>query len=148
MTTTAVDSPEAGAPEAQENLFDFSTGKPIVLKLRKRTKGKKRKYRYSRGLADVQKAEGHMTRIGKKATRSLSAGIAEYDRQRRKSAGKKRDGALRDYIPNMGIAMSETLAEAADIPTDVSKMLNTRSSRRMLRRQLRMASDAMRLFPF
>jgi len=115
------------------------------LKLQKR---KKKKYRYSRGLGDVQKAEGHLTTVTKKALRSVSKGVSEYDRQRRKSAGKKRDGALRDYIPNVGIAVSEALSEGSDIPTDIAKMLNTKSSRRMLRRQLRMASDGLRLFPF
>jgi hypothetical protein len=123
----------------------FQQGKPIVLKLKK---GKNRKYRYSRGLGDIQKAEGQLTRVTKKAAQSVSKGVSEYDRQRRKSAGKKRDGAVRDFIPNAGIAMSEALGEAADIPTDISKMLNTKSSRRMLRRRLRMASDAVRLFPF
>jgi len=142
LTSNTLDG-EATAETAHSARFD--AGRPIVLKLKK-SKNKSRKYRYSRGLRDIQKSEGNLARVVKKAARSASKGASEYDRQRRKSASKKRDGAVRDFLPNVGLAMSEALGEASDIPTDVSKMLNTKTSRRLLRRQLRMASDPIRLF--
>lgn len=143
MTDSTTDAQTDMVKSETAGSLRYDAGKPIVLKLKKR---KNRKYRYSKGLRDVQKAEGHLAKVSKKAARSISKGVSEYDRQRRKSASKKRDGAVRDFFPNAGLAMSEALGEASDIPTDVAKMLNNRTSRRLLRRQLRMISDPIRLF--
>jgi hypothetical protein len=145
MTDTPSEAKVAsGRPEIAPSLR-HNAGRPIVLKLKKR-KGKKRKYRYSKGLRDFQLAEGRLAKVTKTAALSLSKGVTEYDRQRRKSASKKRDGALRDFLPNVGLAMSEAIEEASDIPRDVAKMLNTKTSRRLLRAQLKLASDSLRLF--
>jgi len=145
MTESTSETPENMAELEQVPSLRFDAGKPIVLKLKKR-KSRNKKYRYSKGMRDVQKAEGRLARVTKKAARSAYKGASEYDKQRRKSASKKRDGAVRDFLPNVGLAMSEAIGEASDIPTDVARMLNTKTSRRMLRNQLRIVSSPVRLF--
>jgi predicted nucleic acid-binding Zn-ribbon protein len=115
-------------------------GKPIVLEYKSK---KKKKRRYSKGLEDVQEVEAGLSRAIRKATSAIAEGTATYDKARRKSARQKKDGAIRDFIPNMGEALSESLREASDIPADVADTLNTKSNRRRLRRRIRDVSDAL-----
>jgi DNA topoisomerase VI subunit B len=115
-------------------------GNPIVLNYRSK---KKKKRRYSKGLEDVQEVEAGLSRAVRKATRAIAEGTDTYDKARRKSARQKKDGAIRDFIPNLGEALSESLREASDIPADLADTLNTKSNRRRLRRRIRDVSDAL-----
>ena len=120
---------------------------PIVLnyKAKKKKKKKRGKVRYSRGLADVQRLDGQLTRIGRRWTGAVAKGISTYDRERKSSAKKKRDGSIKDFVPNVGEAWSASLVEASKLPSDVAKLYDSRTSRRILRQQLRLVSSTVRV---
>lgn len=112
---------------------------PIVLE--RKSKKKRRK---SKGLEDAQDLEAAVSRALRRAARAGAKGTSEYDRARRRSARKKRDGAIRDFVPNMGEALSEGLREASAIPADVADSLDTKATRRRVRRRTRDVSEALR----
>lgn len=119
------------------------TLRPIVLKLKK-----KKKRKYSRGLADLQRAGRGFTKISMRMSRSAFKGMDEFRKASDKSARKKRDGALRDLGVNMGKAASKSLRASSRIPRDFGKILHTRSMRRGVRRQIRIASRLNRMIGF
>ena len=131
-----VDQP---APTEQETPLIGGT-RPIVISTKK-----KKKRRYSRGLGDLQKTTRGLTKISTRMSRSLFEGMDEFRKSSDKSAGKKRDGALRDLGLNLGKAMSKSLEESSRIPLDIARTLNTRSLKRSTRRQIRLASRFNRL---
>lgn len=120
------------------------SGRPLVLEYK--AKKKKKRRRYSAGLEDMQEVEAGVSRTIRQAARAVAKGTDRYDKARRRSARKKRDGAIRDFIPNMGEALSESLREASDIPAEVADTLNTKSTRRRVRRRIRDVSDALRVW--
>lgn len=115
--------------------------KPIVLKLNKK---KKRKIRYSKGLEEIQRMEGHLTRSAQRIARATEKGITSYRKLSIKSAKKKKDGAIRDFIPNSGIAMSRSMREASQLPFDIAQAMDTPQNRKRLKRQLRGISRSLR----
>lgn len=117
--------------------------KPIVLELKK--KKKKNKKRYTKGLEEVQRMEGHLTRSAQRMARATEKGITSYRKLSIKSAKKKKDGAIRDFIPNSGIAMSHSLREASQLPYDIAQAMDTPQNRKRLKRQLRGISRSLRI---
>ena len=115
--------------------------KPIVLTLKKK---KRRKRRYSKGLEEIQEMERHLTRSTQRMVRATEKGISSYRKLSLKSAKKKKDGAIRDFIPNSGIAMSHSLREASSLPYDIAQAIDTPQNRKRLRRQLRGISRSLR----
>ena len=89
--------------------------RPIILTLKKKKK-KRSKKRYSKGLEEVQRMERQLTRSTQRLTRAADKGITTYRKLSIKSAEKKKDGAVLDFIPNTGIAMSRSMREASTIP--------------------------------
>ena len=144
--------------ENKPEMFDASASqpnepmKPTVLKLKKSGKkdkkknGGEEKVRYSRGLKDIQKFDGNMVVIAKKATKALAKGVDVYDSEREQSARKKTDGAIEDFIHNTAKASSAYLKEAADIPMDLAEAVSPISYRKRLRRNLRRAAKYIRLW--
>ncbi len=116
--------------------------KPIVLKLKKQKKSKRR---YSKGLEEIQKAERHLTRASHRMARAVEKGLSDYRQNSQKSADSKTDGALRDFGPNSALAMSKALKEASPIPYDLARAANTKRARRRLRRQLKFLSRTLRV---
>lgn len=114
---------------------------PIVLNLKKQKKSGKR---YSKGLEELQRSENIITRSTHRMTRAIEKGIATYRKKSRKSASKKKDGTLRDFVPNATLAMSQTLKEASSLPYDLARILNTKKNKRRLKRQIRAISRAMK----
>ncbi|MFC1936347.1 hypothetical protein ACFLYP_01625 [Chloroflexota bacterium] len=117
--------------------------RPIVLTLKKKKK-KKGKRRYSKGLEEMQRMERHLTRSTHRMASAAEKGISSYRKSSIKSARKKRDGAIRDFIPNSGTAVSRALEEASPIPYDIARAMDTPQNRKRLRRQLRAISRALR----
>ena len=117
-----------------ETITDQDT-KPIVLTLKK--KKKKRKRRYSKGLGEFQRMERHLTRSTHRLVRATDKGLSSYRKSSLKSSRKKRDGVIRDFIPNSGIALSRTLRSASPLPNDIARAMNTKLYRRELKRQIR-----------
>ncbi|MCJ7623900.1 MAG: hypothetical protein MUO76_10380 [Anaerolineaceae bacterium] len=121
-------------PMDQSDTQASEPGKPIVLSLKKK---KKRKGRYSRGLEEIQRQERHFTRATHRLVRATEKGISSYRRSSLKSSRKKRDGVIRDFIPNSGKALSRTLRIASPLPNDIARAMDTRLFRRGLKRQIR-----------
>jgi hypothetical protein len=109
--------------------------RPIVINIKK-----KKKKKYSRGLEDLQRTGRGLTRVSSRIARSVFKGMKAFRKASDKSAGKKRDGALRDLVLNMGKASSKSLRVVSGVPRDLTKALNRRGGRRVMRRQLRVMS--------
>jgi hypothetical protein len=116
-------------------------GGPIVLRLKKKKKSKRR---YSKGLKEVQRMERHLTRSTHRMASATEKGISYYRKRSIKSARKRRDGVIRDFVPNSGLAMSRTMRVASPIPFDLARAMNTKQNRRRLKRQLRSVSRTLR----
>jgi len=114
---------------------------PIVLTLKKKKKSKRR---YSKGLKEIQRMERHLTRSTHRMARATEKGISYYRKLNIKSARKKRDGVIRDFVPNSGLAMSRSMREASPIPFDIARAMNTKQNRKRLKRQLRSVSRTLR----
>ena len=124
---------------------------PIVLEYKKRKKkakeGKakdKEAERYSPGLKDIQRMEGDAVRIANRATKAVSKGIDTYDRERKRSAKEKKDGAIEDFMYNSAKAASEAMKEASELPVDMAEAFNKTSYRKRVRTGLRRASKMLR----
>ena len=146
---TETNNPESTAVAAQtgDNHRLAAAGqrfdRPIVLKLKR---GKNKKKGYSKAFRDVQKTEADLAKVSEKAARAVAKGAKAYNQARKKSAGKKRDGAIRDFGPNLAEGLSESISRASSIPVDLADALNTKSARRMLRDQMRLARSGLRLW--
>jgi hypothetical protein len=114
--------------------------RPIVLSIKKK---KKRKRRYSKGLKEIQRMERHLTRSADRMARATEKGIKTYRKLSTKSARQKKDGAILDFIPNSGIALSRSLRIASTIPYDISQAMDTPQNRKRLKRQLRTISRSL-----
>ena len=114
--------------------------RPIVLSLKNK---KKRKRRYSKGLKEIQRMERHLTRSAHRMARATEKGITTYRKLSTKSARQKKDGAILDFIPNSGIALSRSLRIASTIPYDISQAMDTPQNRKRLKRQLRSISRSL-----
>ncbi|MBC8504092.1 MAG: hypothetical protein H8D34_04505 [Chloroflexi bacterium] len=128
--------------KTQSDVQPDAFNEPIVLSLKKK-KGKKKR-RYSKGLEEAQQMERHLTRSTHRMARAVEEGLSTYRKRSSKSARNKQDGAIRDFIPNSGLAISRGMKEASAIPYDLARAMNTQSSRKRLRRQLRSASRTLR----
>ena len=131
---------------------DQPTMKPIVLDYKKRqkkaqTKAKTGKPRYTPGLADAQRLEGDAVHIAQSAARALSRSLDVYEEERRKSASKKKDGAIEDFIHNSARANSAFMKETSDIPIDLADAVSRLSFRKALRKNIRRAAKRKLLWP-
>lgn len=118
----------------QTNAQGAKLSEPIVLTFKNK---KKRKRRYSKGLGEIQRLERHLARSTHRSVRATEKGISSYRRLSIKSARKKRDGVIRDFIPNSGTALSRALRVASPLPNDIARAMNTKLYRRGLKRQIR-----------
>ena len=123
--------------------FEAPSDGPIVLHLKKEKKAKSKR-RYSRSLEEIQVMEHRLTRSIHRAARAGEIGIASYRERSDQSARKKKDGAVRDFIPNSGYAMSRALEEASPLPYELAQTFDTKQNRKRLRRQLRAFSRTLR----
>ncbi len=114
--------------------------KPIVIKTKKR-----KKYKYSRGLKDIQMSSRGVAKVSSRLARSVSSGLDTYRKASDKSARKKRDGAIRDFGLNVAKGLSKSLRTSSHVPYDLARAMNQRGSRRMLRGQIRAASRLARV---
>jgi hypothetical protein len=109
---------------------------PNVINVKK--KNKKRKY--SRGLKEFQVSGRRVTRTTSRIMRAVTKGVDGFRKASDKSARRKRDGAVRDFGLNAAKGMSRSLRASSRIPLEMAKTLDTRTSRRFVRLQLRAAS--------
>ena len=117
-------------------------GRPIVVK------SKKKKYRYSRGLKDLQRTGRSMTKVSSRLSRAVSKGVDTYRKSADKSARKKRDGAIRDFGLNAAKGLSKSLRASSRTPYDLARAINGPGTRKRIRRQLKGTSRFARLLRF
>ena len=101
---------------------------------------KKKKRRYSRGLRSIQKVDRAMSRATFRVAKAVAKGIGNYRKKSDKSARKKKDGAVRDFLVNSSSGLSRTLETLAPVPRDLARGLNTKFSRRLVRGQISIIS--------
>ncbi len=134
MTKTPTDSPAANpSPNPIVEKPEQAAAPGIVP-----TKKKKRKY--TRGLKGIQKAERRASKAANRLASSVASGIATYRKRRDQSAGKRRDGALIDVVPNLARGLGKSIRKASLVPYDLAKTFNTKSRRRRLRRFVRLVT--------
>ena len=95
-------------------------------------KKKKRRRKVSRELRDVEQMERYLGRAAQRTARAMAEGLDTYRRRRRRSARKKRDGALRDMPENAAAGMAETLRVMSRVPVDLARAADTPTVRRVL----------------
>ena len=122
---------------------DAAYAEPIVISMKKGKK--KRKKRYSKGLDEIQTIERHLTRASHRIAKTVEKGLDTYQKKSKKSAHKKRDGVIRDFIPNSGLAISHALEGAGPVVYEMAQAFDTKQNRRRLKRQLRIVSRTMRM---
>lgn len=125
--------------DSQTDISPDSTRGPIVLSLKKKKK-KKGKKRYSKGFEELQHMEKHLVRASDQMAQAVADGISDYRKRSRKSAQEKRDGAIRDFLPNSGLALSRTLSKSSSVPFHLAQAANSKRTRKRVRRQLRALS--------
>lgn len=140
MATAKPKDEPAAAPAAEAPV-----DRPIVLEY-KRGKKKSKKQGYSKQFRDLQVSEGKIAKASEKLARAVAKGAAAYNDARKDSQSKKRDGAIRDFGPNLAVGLSESIREASSLPLDVADALNTKTARRMMRSQFRVLRSGLRFW--
>lgn len=116
-TTVTTDTPPAPEPTV------------IIVK----TKRKK----YTKGLKDYQKRGDNMTKYVSKITDAVADGMKKYQKERGKSAEKRKDGAIVDFFPNAASGLGKALREASKGTKYLGKVLGSKRRRKYTRRVLK-----------
>lgn len=111
-------------------------GTPIVWE-RSTNKGKKRS---KPRLKDADRAERSLYRAARRTADAAQSGIHRYDKARKKSDRRERDGAIIDVIPNSARGMVAAAGRLTPIPLDVMRAASPKSIRRVSRGTLRAAA--------
>ena len=119
----------------QQNAASETLAAPVVVE---RTKKKKKKKKYSKGTKDVQRMERRASKASQRLARAVADGMSTYRKKSSKSARKKRDGAVVDFIPNAAEGLGKSVRVASRVPADLAKAVNTKRVRRQMRAVVRM----------
>lgn len=118
------------APEAKEPEVSFrGYPQPIVVRL-----GKKKR-RYSSSLKGLQRRMRGGVKVSDKILDALSSGLGKYRRRSNRSADKKKDGVLKDFLKNSAAGLGTTLRKSSKVPVMLAKSLR---SKRAGKRQMRL----------
>jgi hypothetical protein len=104
-----------------------------------------KKTKRTRGLRTIQCAENRLTKAGRTLAEALEEGLNTYREERKKSAEKKRDGALVDFVDNFAAGFAEAQKEAAPASEDIITAFSTKRTKKQFRRAVRTLSS---FFPF
>lgn len=108
------------------------TNYPRVIIYRvKKKKGRKKKY--TAGLKDLQRFAHGVTDSSERLSRALSRGVVRYRKSQNKSARKKRDGGITDFVDNWSKGASKGLRIASRAPRDLTRRVNTKPYTRFIR---------------
>jgi hypothetical protein len=98
----------------------------------------RRKRKYSRGLGAVQHIERGVAQGLETLSESIAKVFSEYSTRSDKSARKKKDGALRDGIENITVALSKGLRVAGKAPYKFVKGVNRGPGSKQFRDAIRL----------
>ncbi len=115
------------AAEPAPPTHESATCKPAVRVIESK---KKKRRKISRELRDLETAERYLGRAAQRTARAMADGLDTYQRRRRRSARRKRDGALRDLPRNAAQGMAETLRVGSRVPVDLARAVDTPTVRR------------------
>lgn len=104
----------------------------VILYEVKRKKRRKKK-KHTRGLKDLQRVAHGITDSSETVSRGLFRGIVRYRRAQNKSARKKRDGGITDFIDNWSKGASRGIRVASRAPYDFARRVNTKPYTRLVR---------------
>lgn len=113
-----------------------STGSTVSIETRS-DRGGRRRVRRSRGLRTIQFAENRLTRAGHTLADALEEGLSTYRRKRRKSAERKKDGALLDAVDNFARGFGDAQEVAAPASEDIITAFSTKRIKKQMRRAAR-----------
>jgi hypothetical protein len=94
---------------------------------------KKRRRRYSRNARPLQTFERRISKSAHRVSKAISKGIQVYLDERDESLRRRRDGAIIESYVNVATGISEGIADASPVITDVAKAINSKRTRRLLR---------------
>lgn len=106
----------------------------------------RKKKKYSKDLAEVQRLERDVTRVSARIITALDKGMDTYRKARDESSREEQDGALTNFGWNMAQGISEGLKEASQLPLDLARGMRRKRIKRLIRKQLRADSRVPRLF--
>lgn len=106
-------------------------GTPIVLE--RKGGGRKRKPR----LKDADRAERHLYRAARRTVDATDRGLRRYDKSRKRSARRERDGALIELVPNVASGMTVTAVRLTPVPLDLLRAGYAGPLRRTTRRSVK-----------
>lgn len=101
---------------------------------------KKKKKKYTRGLKRAQRAERRVSKSANRLADAVASGIATYRKRRDKSAEKRRDGAIVEFVPNVARGVSRAMRKSSVVPYELARAFNTKRTRRRLRRLVRLVA--------
>lgn len=96
-------------------------------------KKKKKKKKYTDGLKDLQRLANGVTDSSERLSRGLAKGVIRYRKANNKSARKKRDGILTDFLDNWSKGASTAIRVGSRAPYDFSRRINTKPYTRLVR---------------
>jgi ribosomal protein L14 len=111
-----------------------TTGTPDDSDAVKAPKKKRYSSRQARRFGEIE------TRVSKslhRVSKAVDNGVSTYLEKRDKSARKRRDGAVVDFYENAAVGISQALSESSPVLSDFAEMVNSRRSRKAIRRAVR-----------
>lgn len=98
---------------------------------------KAKKKRYSKNLKDLQKGRDRATKAAFKIVNAVAVGIDRYRSESDKSARKKKDGAIRDRLPNLAEAVGKAVRVGSKASGDIGKIWDSKKRRKRTKRILK-----------
>ena len=130
-STTAKTATEGTSQTVSATETPVVIERPIIYE-RKRSKGRRKKKKYTRGWKEPQQLEEDASRALNRVANSVADGIGKYRERRDNSARKKRDGAIKDALRNTGRGLTKGLDKAARAPSDLTRRATTKRISRVI----------------
>ena len=112
-----------------------------MLERSKKSGGRKRR---KPRLKDADRTERYLYRAAARTVDAADLGLRRYDKARKRSARRRRDGALTELLPNMAEGMTAAGGRLALVPFDLFRAGWTASARRAARRTVSGSARALR----
>ena len=113
---------------------------PIVFERSKKSGSKKnRKPR----MKDADKTQRYLYKVARRTVGAADRGLSRYDKARRSSARRRRDGAIIEIVPNIAQGMAAGSKRLAPLPLDLAR---AGSARQITRRSVRAATRMLNEF--